>query len=108
MKVQLSFVFMCLSFLGFGQSRELLETPQALNSPHIEICVFKTERVPQFQSWFEFRRFAYPQFGGKPICPPMQTRVMMTDGLPSNYSGGFVSVSKTKMSGRDESTVRRK
>jgi hypothetical protein len=38
----------------------------------------------------------------------MQTRVMMTDGLPSNYRGGFVSVSKTKMSGRDESTVRRK
>ncbi len=85
----LSFVFVSFSMLGFSQGREVLETPARLNHCKVELpAISLPEIVNPNKRMFEVDGNPIRWYFAKPICPPIQTKVILS-GLPSMYGGDF-------------------
>ena len=115
MKVLLSFVFVCLSFLGFGQLIEQLETPAQVAYRNVQLWSFQQTEIIDVQKEIKAsQRYGCGLFfihrcsgtlifvdGVRVSELPKEVMevVVLSNGLPPIYGGGFVSLNKNQEQG---------
>jgi hypothetical protein len=115
MKVILSFVFVCFSFLGFSQNEQLIENPVQLNYLSVQLWSYERPKIINIEkeieesrkylfvgcfihSYYDQRYMSIDGVNVSSELPEQDVEVeeveFISEGLPSIYSGGFVSLAK--------------
>jgi hypothetical protein len=115
MKVLLSFVFVCFSFLGFGQEKVQLETPAQVAYRNVQLWSFQQSAIIDVEKEIKAsQRYGCGLFfvhrcsgtlifvdGVRVSELPKEVLevVFLSNGLPPIYGGGFVSLNKNQEQG---------
>ncbi len=115
MKVLLTVVFMSFAFLDFGQGRELVQSPAQLDYPNIQLWSFQQSEIINVEKEIKAsQRYGCGLFfihrcsgtlifvdGVRVTELPKEVLevVFLSNGLPTQYGGGYVSLAKNQESG---------